>query len=180
MNTNKILVYFLLITLNIPSFLTQIWIYNQKRLIRKEVKRCIEAEINISELIILHFTTDEIKTQLKWEHSTEFEYNNQMYDIVKKQFNGKQYTFWCWLDNKETKLNQNLSLLVRNAFNHDPLKKIKIQSLNFFLLNLILERFEINILKYKIFYSKIFHYNSNQSKYNLFPMIKPPDFFCLD
>lgn len=83
------------------------------------------AGIDKKELVFFEFSTPEIDTKLHWEHAKEFEYNNQMYDVVeKKRVNGKTQ-LWCWLDSQETILNQKLQKLFTAVFSHDTKSKDK-------------------------------------------------------
>lgn len=62
----------------------------------------------------------------------EFEFNNQMYDIVDKVISKDSVQYWCWWDFKETKLNKQLDELLVGVFNMilNP-KKSKIYFINF-------------------------------------------------
>jgi len=91
-----------------------------KKQVRKEVKHLIIAGINREELVLLRFTEEESHARLKWKHSKEFEYNQQMYDIVETEVKGDTTYYWCWSDNKETRLNQHLDELLTYALRKDP------------------------------------------------------------
>jgi len=85
---------------------------------------------------LLKFTKEEAESKLRWEHSREFEYNGQMYDVVEKQEQGDTTYYYCWWDHEETKLNLQLSELVANAMGKNPLNKDKQERLTNFLKNL--------------------------------------------
>ena len=87
----------------------------EKHSLKKEIKRNIIAGINKSELVLLKFSKEEIKTKLRWEHSKEFEYNNEMYDIVESEAKNDSIFYWCWWDYEETNLNKKLDMLVKHA-----------------------------------------------------------------
>ena len=81
------------------------------------------------ELVLLKFTDKEIESKLKWKHSKEFEFEHQMYDIVSKEVKNGTHYYWCWSDNKETKLNQKLdqllsSTLEKNTNNKNSKKRL--------------------------------------------------------
>lgn len=76
-----------------------------------------------NELVLLKFTAQESQTKLHWEHSKEFEYNDQMYDIVDTQIKGDTTYYWCWWDNEETKLNKQLDELLAYVLGNDPQNK---------------------------------------------------------
>lgn len=81
------------------------------------------AGINPEELVLLKFSKEETQTKLRWEHSKEFEYDGQMYDIVSKEVKGDSIFYRCWWDHEETKLNKKLQILVANALNEDEDKR---------------------------------------------------------
>ena len=83
------------------------------------------AGIEQKELVYFEFSTQEIKTKLRWEHSKEFEYQNQMYDVVEKKIVNGKTQLWCWLDSEETILNQKLQKLLTSVFSHDTKSKDK-------------------------------------------------------
>lgn len=74
------------------------------------------AEINPDALVLLKFSKKEIPTKLRWEHSKEFEYDGQMYDIVDVKVKGDSIFYRCWWDHEETALNKKLKKLVALAF----------------------------------------------------------------
>lgn len=91
----------------------------EKQCLKKEIKRNIIAGINKNELVLLKFSREEINTKLRWEHSKEFEYNNEMYDIVESENRNDSVYYWCWWDYEETQLNKKLDSLVRTASGMD-------------------------------------------------------------
>ena len=113
----------LLFCLIAPITATFTFLHYQKKQIKKEVKRQIIAGIDKEELVLLKFTEEESQTKLRWEHSKEFEYNGQMYDIVDKEIRGDTIYYWCWWDHEETELNKKLDNLVAYALGHDAQRK---------------------------------------------------------
>ncbi len=87
------------------------------------VKENMISGVEKHELILLKFTEKECQTKLNWEHSKEFEYNNQMYDIVATQMEGDTTYFWCWPDNEETELNKKLNDLLAYTLGKNPERK---------------------------------------------------------
>jgi hypothetical protein len=115
-----------------PVAVTYSWLQLQKRSIKKEVKQEIIAGIDKKELVFFQFSNKELTSKLKWEHDSEFEYNNQMYDVVEKLIVNDSTQLWCWWDHKETKLNIKLQELALSAFQHDAKSKEKQTELNKF------------------------------------------------
>ncbi|PTB91022.1 hypothetical protein C9994_16285, partial [Marivirga lumbricoides] len=104
----------LFIILFAPGLITYSWLSHQKRAVKHEVKWKMIAGMDKNELVLLKFTSEEAKV-LKWEHAKEFEYQNEMYDVVEQQTIGDTTYYWCWWDHEETALNKQLSLLVVKA-----------------------------------------------------------------
>jgi magnesium-transporting ATPase (P-type) len=78
------------------------------------------AGIEKEELVLLKFKTEEEKALLRWEHSKEFEYRGQMYDVVLREQVGDSTYYHCWWDAEETALNQQLTDLTQLALNTNP------------------------------------------------------------
>ncbi len=92
-------------------------------MVRKEIKRKIIAGIDKNELVLLKFSEKDKQNLLKWEHSKEFEYLGEMYDVVETNTVGDTTFYWCWWDYEETKLNKQLSKLVHAAWGENPLNR---------------------------------------------------------
>lgn len=86
-------------------------------MVRKEVKEMMMRGVDKDDLVTFAFTKHQIKNELKWKHSREFEYNGNMYDIVTFRKEGDKYIYDCWLDKKETKLNAQLAALYSQKWN---------------------------------------------------------------
>jgi hypothetical protein len=132
----RLSVILLIISLTAPFAGSYFWLQHQKAVLKKELKWELISGIDKSELVLLSFTIEETKTKLRWEHSKEFEYNQQMYDIVASDTVGDTINYWCWWDHEETKLNKQLKKLVLNALGGDPFQKKKHERLNTFIKNL--------------------------------------------
>ncbi len=100
-----------------------VYLHYQKAAVKREIKWKMIAGIDQEELVLLKFTKEETKTKLRWEHSKEFEYNKQMYDIVSTQIKGDTIIYRCWWDHEETKLNKKLQKLVVKAFDKNEDKQ---------------------------------------------------------
>src|SRR5690606_7222952 len=56
----------------------------QRHAIRRAVKHEILLHIDLSELTLLKFHRNEAEEVLDWEHASEFEFEGEMYDVVRK------------------------------------------------------------------------------------------------
>jgi hypothetical protein len=91
------------------------WLHFKKAMLKKEVKRYIIQGIESDQLVVLRFSKEETETLLRWEHSTEFEYKGQMYDVVQTWTVGNTVYYRCWRDREETKLNNRLREIAERA-----------------------------------------------------------------
>lgn len=109
----------LLFILIVPIGTTYLWLHQRKRAVKKEVKWKLIAGLDKKELVFFAFSQKEVETKLHWEHSKEFEYKQQMYDVVEKKIIKDSIHLWCWWDFQETKLNKQLQSLLTVAFQND-------------------------------------------------------------
>ena len=82
--------------------------------LRKEVKHRMMAGIP-KERLSLIISTPETAHLLDWEHSKEFEYEDEMYDVVYVESKGDSTYYWCWEDHKESELNKELTILFHKS-----------------------------------------------------------------
>lgn len=95
------------------------WLQHKKTKVRKEVKRQLLAGKADDELVLLKFSLEASKTELRWEHSREFEYQGQMYDIVRTEQRGDSVIYHCCWDREETQLNAAIKTLVSRILHKD-------------------------------------------------------------
>ncbi len=98
-----------------PLVGTFTWLHYRKAIVKKEVKKQIDAGMDNDNLVLLIFSKEEAQTKLRWEHSQEFEYNRQMYDVVKTMIRDDTIYYWCWRDDEETTLIRKLEELAYKA-----------------------------------------------------------------
>ena len=87
----------------------------QKQQLRKEIGKKMNQDVEEGEFVVMEFTMEQIKTELRWEHAMEFEYKGQMYDIIEKENKGTSVVFKCWWDKAETALNKEMDELLAMA-----------------------------------------------------------------
>ncbi len=118
------------------------WLSVEKQMLRKEVKHQLMSVTSNEELKTLQFEYDDTLKLLKWEHEKEFEYDGEMYDVVRRSYSTGKVTYHVWWDHEETVLNQKLDRLTTSLFNKSPEKKRTSQQLSFFLLQLFISQNE--------------------------------------
>lgn len=116
----KWLAILFIFSLYAPFIATNLHYNYTKARIRHEVKHKIMLGIPKEELALVKIHRNHVFTQLKWEHSKEFEYQHQMYDVVEQINKGDTVYFYCWLDNEETLLNKKLLSITRQRMGHNP------------------------------------------------------------
>jgi len=126
----KITSILFLLALLAPPMITFYWLQHQKSGVRHEVKQMMIRGIDREKLVLISLTREESLTKLRWEHPGEFEYREQMYDIVETRTIGDSVYYWCWWDNEETRLNRQLEELVVKNLNADPVKQDRQDRLN--------------------------------------------------
>jgi hypothetical protein len=116
----------------LPFLVTSLWLQHQKKLVKKEVKAMILADIEKGQLERLQFSKEESANLLEWKHSKEFAFEGNMYDIVETEQCGDSIIYWCWLDKKETALNQQLAGLLEELLGTKQERSEKKNRLNHF------------------------------------------------
>jgi len=104
--------------------------------IKEQVQHKLLQEVEPSELVTLRFTAEEAEEQLDWEHSREFEYKGQMYDVVSKVVKGDSIIYNVWWDKAETKIKKELKTLLAGFLQRDMSNQPYQEQLNFFYKNL--------------------------------------------
>ncbi len=127
------------------------------------------------DLVLLKFTEKETTTKLRWKESNEFEYSSQMYDLVEIEMHGDTTYYWCWRDEKETKLNQKLDHLLAFALGHDSKNNENQKRLNNFFKSLFNPKIEIRILTFDEFVLDNLHYQFLVHNYSFSPPFPPPE-----
>lgn len=149
----------------------------QKFHIKKQVKEKIEKGIDKEKLVLLKFTYNESKTKLRWEHSKEFEYKHQMYDIVDIEYKEDSIYYWCWHDKEETEINNQINHIAKNLLpnqNHtNQFKAKKNLSKNLYCESFIKKEVLLNTLDINLIY---FHKIYSSQFYS--PLTPPPKYNC--
>ncbi|MCB9336000.1 MAG: hypothetical protein H6586_07615 [Flavobacteriales bacterium] len=154
---------------------TFIWLHFQKKSIKRTVKHEIINSISKSDLAFIKLSKVEAEEELDWEHSKEFEFKNNMYDVVYTETTSDSVFYWCWLDKKETQLNILLAELVKNTFGNNQNKKKNEKALIDFCKSLYfyeLSNLKLDIPNYCYFYSDNYFDNYYSIKPN--PTSPPP------
>ncbi|MDT8400578.1 MAG: hypothetical protein RQ743_02695 [Bacteroidales bacterium] len=127
---NKIYAICFILVLLAPCTVTYLWLLHNKEAVRSQVEKSILKGIDKDRLVVLGFTREEIETELRWEHSREFEYKRQMYDIVETKILGDSIYYSCWWDIEETLINNKISALGKYTIDNDMQKNERKEHIN--------------------------------------------------
>lgn len=110
-----LLIFSFVLPLAVPYTVLQM----QKKAVKKKVKWMMIAGLEEQALVHLEFSKTEA-AKLDWQHSAEFAFNGEMYDIVRTLDRGDSVTYICWHDHEETALSKDLDRLLTHYFQHAP------------------------------------------------------------
>ena len=110
----------LILTLSFPIILN--WAYFKLSLqkVRYDVEERRSSGFEVKEIKQLKFSKKEITTKLRWEHSREFEYLGEMYDIITQDDCNDSITYICYWDIEETKLKKQMNKIYYNDDDNQP------------------------------------------------------------
>jgi len=132
--------------------------------------------IDRTKLVKFTFSISDSREKLKWEHSKEFEYHGEMYDVVEQEKKGDSVTYWLWWDRKETALNQKLYALLAGFMKQDSQRKNQKQTLIDFAKKLFASEIPLHELnpEFKTTEKSIFRYCISSLIINTLPPTPPP------
>ena len=157
---------------------TILWFQVQKLHIQKQVKEQIEKGIDKDQLVLLKFTYAESETKLRWEHPKEFEYKQQMYDIVEVEYKDDSVYYWCWHDKEETRINNQIRQIAQviipaNSKDKNPQIQCKKHSRNLYCETITKKVIHQNLIKIKFLMIDDIY-----SSLSFSPLIPPPKQNC--
>jgi len=165
----------LLLIIAIATLFPFAYLKMERKAIQKAIKHKIIDGIDREELVLLVFQKNEINQQVKWNHSKEFQFKGEMFDVIEKEFANDSVYYWVWWDKEETALNQKVASLVRQNFAQNPYQNNKNQVITHFFKTLY---FTSTPIKHKANFSKkIIHhtvYSQDFSFWQQSPPTPPP------
>ena len=132
----------LLLSLVLPFAGTRLWMEYARGQVREEVKHRLFDGLPDEELVELRFSLADARTELDWEHEREFEWNGQMYDVVRKQEIRDSLVLVCYPDNAESEIKRQLRELTERLWQSDPRQQQQHAQLRHFQKILINQGFE--------------------------------------
>ena len=119
----KLVGILLFLCLLAPVVSTFSYLHYHKRSVRKHLKHDMMKTLDKDSFTLLKFSKEEAKNELNWEHSREFEFEGEMYDVVQTIEIGDSIHYYCWWDHKETRLNLALNKALSSTMNQDEENK---------------------------------------------------------
>lgn len=160
----------------LPIVLVLSFFYYQKYTVKQNIKHQLVSKISKNELLHLKFSVIDSQTKLFWEHSKEFEFNGEMYDVVKQENHGDSISYYCILDNEETALNQEINKLVFLFLNQNNQEKESKNKLKEFYKNLYLSQCNALLIKSDLINQKFDFLFCAFPLVHQFPNVPPPRF----
>lgn len=131
--------------LTLPFTGTYLWLNIEKAMVKKAVKRHLVEGLDDDKLVRLEFTHQEAKVKILWHHEEEFEFNGQLFDIVRQQITSSGVVYWCFPDHEETQLQKQLTELLNLNLKKDIQRQHKQQLSVTFYKNLFFETENIKV-----------------------------------
>ncbi len=148
----------------------------EKQELRAAVKKQITAGIDDAHLVKFEVFPEELKTRFKWKHADEFEYKGLLYDIVRKKILHGKIILWCWQDDDESRLNDEIEKLIARSLDHHQQDKENQQQLQKLFKLVYLHNAYIAINFNTIFQPPFRHREPEQNEYSVYlrPPVPPP------
>lgn len=110
----------LLLCLIVPFFGAWQFLSIQIHQIREQVHAIVLHNLTEDQKLLLTFSNEDALTKLEWEHSREFEYNGEMYDVISLEVNGDSTSYLCYHDVRETRAKNELRNVIASALGSTP------------------------------------------------------------
>ena len=104
-------IFFLLCT-TLPAVLIYFSLIVEKQHIKNNIREKTEVGYNKSHLKKVSIASKDAHLLIEWENENEFEYNDLMHDVIKKEATKDSLIFWCLLDEEETIIKEKLEDLL--------------------------------------------------------------------
>lgn len=109
----KIFAYILIFSIYISSVLQIASLHFQ---ISHLQQKPIKSRFSEDEKLLLKFPLSQVDKLIKWEDAHEFEFNKKMYDVYFRKTKDDTLYLYCYLDDDETQLRNNLEIAYSDLF----------------------------------------------------------------
>jgi hypothetical protein len=167
---------FLFICLVLPFLGTYAWLSGRIESAKESASLSIKRAIPQNDQILWTFSITDARSKLHWEHSREFEYKGEMYDIIRSQIKGDSVWYWCYWDRKEAKLKKQLNILVARMMGPGPYNRNERTQINDFFRSFFFQTTsrEHDVICHHLINPDFSQYNFSVSLHELTPPFPPP------
>ena len=129
------------------------------------------------EQLLWKFSTEDARHKLEWEHSREFEYKGEMYDVIRSETKGDSIWYWCYWDRKETKLKKEMNVLLVNLLGPGQQSKNEGRQLQDFFKSLFLPVVSIkqDLAAGNVHQHNLVPYHFSLHAFDRIPPVPPPE-----
>ena len=137
----------------------------------------IKKAIPQDEQLLWKFSTEDARLKLDWEHSHEFEYKGEMYDVIRYEVKGDSIWYWCYWDRKETKLRKELNVILVNLMGPGQQNKNEGRQLNDFFKSLYIPASSVkqNLAAGHDLQHRMIPYTFSLHAFDRIPPVPPPE-----
>jgi hypothetical protein len=107
----KILSIITIFCFTIPVLSVYFFLLAEKENIKNLTHEKLFSEKKSTNWIKIELSEKEAHQLIEWENDHEFEYNQNMYDVVKREQSGNHLIYWCYQDIEESLINEQLGEL---------------------------------------------------------------------
>lgn len=170
----RFLTCILALSLFAPLGCTYFYLQWQKKQVKRAVKHRIIEGLSRSEMCLLRFDKKTIDQEVEWEHSKEFEYKGVMYDVVESSSTKDSVFYWCWKDDDETALNQQLTALLNLQLENQPIGNDANEKLVQYYKKLFFSNKSIELAKLNGISNIDYYWSNNYQSLSTSPHYPPP------
>lgn len=129
----------LLMVFSSPVWVTHLALKNHLLEIKREVKRSILAGIPEKDQVVIKLHSSELSS-LYWEHETEFEFEGNMYDVIRSTEIGDSIMYYCFKDHAESTIKRKLTTLLHDIRKEDGKSHQQVEKLQSYFTSLFPNR----------------------------------------
>lgn len=123
-NTSKpVFIWAVIFCLLLPGILHFTYKMVREKSIKRTVKALVLKGIPEEKLVHLTLSLEEADYRIDWKEYNEFEYQGEMFDVVRMVEKGDSIHYYCWHDKDETQLKSQWRKLIRDCIDVDPIRK---------------------------------------------------------
>lgn len=124
----------------VPFMGSWIWLQGRLQAAQFDARAHMAFPHQKKDLVLWKFTAEEAAAQLFWEHSREFEFRGEMYDVVRSETKGDTTWYWCYHDQKETRVKKSMASFLSRYLGSGPCQQRDQERLQYYFRTLFVSR----------------------------------------